>query len=162
MKQPIWLISHGGGDMKQSNKPSGFGAYLCTALVGIMVGGIGGQVWAQMKGPTEHKGISVTDLGTINEESLKAQIGIEGFVLRMRSVTVEPGGQIKEHSHATRPGLVKMVSGTWIEGHPDGREIEYQAGEDVALLEDKDTVHWVYNRSSEPATAIVCGIQRSK
>jgi len=148
--------------MKQSNQSSRFSTYLGIALVGIMVGGIAGQVLAQMKGPTEHKGVSVTDLGTINEESLKVQLGIEGFILRMRAVTVEPGGYIREHSHATRPGLVKMVAGTWIEGHPDGREIKYQAGEDVALLEDKDTVHWIYNRGSEPATGIVCGIQPSK
>ena len=71
-----------------------------------------------------------------DEESLKAQLGIEGFILRMRAVTVEPGGHILEHNHATRPGMVMMVSGTWIEGHPDWREITYRAGEDVALLED--------------------------
>jgi quercetin dioxygenase-like cupin family protein len=80
----------------------------------------------------------------------------------MRAVTVEPGGHILEHSHATRPGMVVMVSGTWIEGHPDGREITYRAGEDVALLEDKDTVHWIYNRGNESATGVVCGIQPSK
>lgn len=148
--------------MKQGNKPGRFGFYLGIALIGILVGGIGGQVLAQMKGPTEHKGVSVTELGIINEESLKAQIGIEGFILRMRAVTVEPGGHIREHSHATRPGLVKMVTGTWVEGHPDGREIKYHAGEDVALLEHKDTVHWIYNRGSEPATGVVCGIQPSK
>jgi len=148
--------------MKQGNKPGRFGSYLGIALIGILAGGIGGQVLAQMKGPTEHKGVSVTELGIISEESLKAQIGIEGFILRMRAVTVEPGGHIREHSHATRPGLVKMVTGTWVEGHPDGREIKYQAGDDIALLEDKDTVHWIYNRGNEPAIGVVCGIQPGK
>jgi quercetin dioxygenase-like cupin family protein len=162
MKVSIWRIIRGGSDMKQSNRTGRIGSYLGMALIGFLVGGIGGQVLAQIKGPTEHKGISVTELGIINEESLKAQLGIEGFILRMRAVTVEPGGHIKEHSHATRPGLVKMVSGTWIEGHPDGREKKYQAGEDVALLEEKDTVHWIYNRGNKPATGVVCGIQPSK
>ena len=135
---------------------------LGVLLIGVVIGGIGDQVLAQMKGPTDMKGVSVTELGIINEESLKAQLGIEGFILRMRAVTVEPGGHILEHSHATAPGLVKMVSGTWIEGHPDGREITYRAGDDVALPEDKDTVHWIYNRGNEPATGVVCGIQPSK
>ena len=130
--------------------------------IGILIGGIGSQVLAQMKGPTDMKGVAVIELGIISEESLKAQIGIEGFILRMRAVTVEPGGHIREHSHATKPGLVKMVTGTWIEGHPDGREITYRAGDDVALPEEKDTIHWIYNRGDVPATGVVCGIQPSK
>ena len=145
--------------MKQGDNTGRFGALLGTALIGVLVGGIAGQVLAQMKGPTDMKGVSVTELGIVNKDSLKAQLGIEGFILRMRAVTVEPGGHILEHSHATRPGLVKMVSGTWIEGHPDGREITYRAGDNVALPEDKDTVHWIYNRGKVPATGIVCGIQ---
>jgi quercetin dioxygenase-like cupin family protein len=148
--------------MKQGNRTAKIIRYFSIAVIGILVGATGGEVLAQLKGPTEHKGVTVTELGIINEESLKAQLGIEGFILRMRAVTVEPGGHIREHSHATRPGLVKMISGTWIEGHPDGREITYRAGEDTALLEEKDTVHWVYNRGSEPATGVVCGIQPSK
>jgi len=148
--------------MKQNNRAGRLIRYLSIAVIGILVGATGGQVLAQLKGPAEHKGVKVTELGIITEESLKAQLGIQGFILRMRAVTVEPGGHIREHSHATRPGLVKMISGTWIEGHPDGREITYHAGEDTALLEEKDTVHWVYNRGSEPATGVVCGIQPSK
>ena len=134
---------------------------ITVTVFGILLGAVGSEVIARMKGPSEHKGISVTNLGTISEESLTAQLGIKGFVLRMRTATIEPGGHIKEHSHATSPGLVKMVSGTWIEGKPDG-EVTWQAGEDVAMLEDKDTVHWVYNRGDTPATAILCGIQPSK
>jgi quercetin dioxygenase-like cupin family protein len=148
--------------MKQNIKYHGLGVVSGVLLIGVVIGGIGGQVLAQMKGPTDMKGVSVTELGIINEESLKAQLGIEGFILRMRAVTVEPGGHILEHSHATAPGLVKMVSGTWIEGHPDGREITYRAGDDVALPEDKDTVHWIYNRGDVAATGVVCGIQPSQ
>ncbi len=126
----------------------------------ILIGGIGGQVFAQMKGPTEMKGVSVTELGIIDEESLKAQLGIEGFILRMRAVTVQPGGQIREHSHAKRPGLVKMFSGEWVVGEPDGETL-YMAGEDNSIPKNKDTVHWVYNRGKVPAIGIVCGIQPS-
>lgn len=148
--------------MKQGNVSSGFNTHLVTAIIATSIGVIGGCALAQVKGPTEHKGVSVTELGIIGEESLESQLGIEGYILRMRAVSVEPGGYIKEHSHATSPGLVKMVSGEWIEGFPDGSEKTYRAGDDTAMLEEKDTVHWVYNRGGEAATAIVCGIQPSK
>ena len=147
--------------MSSANKENNSFVLITVTVFGILLGAVGSKVIAQMKGPTEHKGISVTNLGTLGEESLTAQIGLEGFVLRMRAATIAPGGHIKEHSHATSPGLVKMVSGTWIEGKPDG-EVTWKAGEDVAMLEDKDTVHWVYNRGDTPATAIICGIHPSK
>jgi quercetin dioxygenase-like cupin family protein len=131
-----------------------------VAVMGILFGGIVGQVLAQMKGPTDMKAVSVTELGIISEESLTAQIGIKGFILRMRAVTVEPGGHIMEHSHATRPGLVKMVSGVWVEGRPDGETV-YAAGEDNTIQENRETVHWIYNRGDVAATGIVCGIQPS-
>lgn len=134
-------------------------AMVGTLLVGVALGGIGGHVLAQVKGPTEMKGVTVTELGIVDGESLKAQVGIEGFILRMRAVTVQPGGQIREHSHANSPGLVKMFNGTWVEGRPDGSETVYEVGGRDVLIEDKDTVHWIYNRGSEPATGVVCGIQ---
>jgi quercetin dioxygenase-like cupin family protein len=144
--------------MEQKMRSYKTGAMITVAVLGVFIGGIGGQVLAQMKGPTDMKGVSVTELGIIDEESLKAQLGIEGFILRMRAVTVETGGHIMEHSHATRPGLVKMVSGTWVEGRPDG-ETEFNARENNTIPENKDTVHWIYNRGDVAATGIVCGIQ---
>jgi quercetin dioxygenase-like cupin family protein len=49
-----------------------------------------------------------------------------------------------------------MESGTWTEGR-DGGETEHSAGD--AFIEDKDTVHWFYNRGAEPASALVCDIK---
>jgi len=146
--------------MRHENRKIYRGAMLLTLLSGILLGGLGGQVLAQMKGPTDMKGVSVKELGIVGEESLKAQLGIEGFILRMRAVTVMPGGHIMEHSHADSPGLVKMVSGVWIEGRPDGEVVYTVDGKDT-LIEDKDTVHWIYNRGKQPATGVVCGIQPS-
>jgi quercetin dioxygenase-like cupin family protein len=132
-----------------------------VAVVSILIGGVGGSSLALMKGPSEHKGISVTALGEVTDQSLQAQIGLEGYILRLRSVAVAPGGQIKEHSHSDRPGLVKVISGSWIEGRPEG-ETEFPANLDKSILEDKDTVHWVYNRGDSPATALVCDLAKSE
>ena len=95
--------------MKQNRQNKGMSraaTLLAVAVISTMIGGIGGQILAQMKGPTEHKGIAVTELGQVDEDSLLAQIELKGYILRMRAITIEPGGQIAEHSHAKRPGLV--------------------------------------------------------
>ena len=133
---------------------------VCGGL-GLALGFSSGSGVAQMAAPTEHKGVSVKALDTVSEESLKAQIGLEGYILQMRAVTVEPGGQIKKHDHAKRPGLVKMLSGEWIEGTPSGEQT-FNASSNAVIVEQKDTVHWVYNRTDEPATGLVCGITKVK
>jgi quercetin dioxygenase-like cupin family protein len=133
---------------------------ICCGL-GLALGFAGGSSLAQMAAPTEHKGVSVKALGTVSEDSLKAQIGLEGYILQMRAVTVEAGGQIKKHDHAKRPGLVKMLSGELIEGTPSGEQT-FNAASDAVIVERKDTVHWVFNRTDKAATALVCGITKVK
>jgi hypothetical protein len=49
--------------------------------------------------------------------------------------------------------LLFMENGTWAEGRDSG-ETNHSAGD--TFIEDKDTVHWFYNRDEEPATALVC------
>ena len=88
---------------------------------------------------------------------MTAQIGLTGHKLQLREITILPGGQIAKHSHETRPGLVKVINGTWTEGRPSG-ETDYAASDDTGLLEDEGTVHWFWNRGDAPATAIVCDI----
>jgi quercetin dioxygenase-like cupin family protein len=112
--------------------------------------------WANIPAPTEHKGLEVETLGVIPEDSVSRQLDLTGHKLQLRAITIMPGGQIASHSHETRPGLVKVVSGEWIEGRPTG-ENRYGPGDDV-ILEDSETVHWFFNRGAEPAKAWVCDI----
>ena len=129
-----------------------------SAAIGIALGAVGSRSFAQMAAPTEHKGLTVETLGKISEESIRAQVGLEGHILLLRAITIEPGGQIAKHSHGTVPGLVKVISGEWIEGG-EGGEKAFNASTSTAIVEDKDTVNWFYNRGTEPATAIVCDIK---
>lgn len=138
--------------------------FLCLAsmLVGV-VAGIAGGSWtgiatlhAESVVPTEHSGLSVETLGVVPADSMEAQIGLSGHVLQLRAITVAPGGTIAQHSHETRPGLVWMSDGVLTEGRESG-ETEYGVGGAV-LVEDRDTVHWFWNRTDAPATAIVCDI----
>jgi quercetin dioxygenase-like cupin family protein len=130
---------------------------VCTAIAGLAMGAIGGYGLAAVAPPTEHKGLSLESLGVVPAESMQATIGLEGYILQLRAITIEPGGQIAKHSHATRPGLVRMISGEWVEGRASGEEI-FDAATPKAVIEDEDTVHWFFNRGSEPATALVCDL----
>ena len=141
-----------------SKKTKALAINLVVLCLGLALGIAQGQSGRQP--PAEHKGVSVAPLGELRPSSLKIQLGLEGYRMQMREVTVEPGGAIKEHSHATRPGLVKTVSGSWVEVRGD-KEIRYPATKKTALVEDENTVHWLYNDGSEPAVAIVCGLTKS-
>ena len=129
-----------------------------TAMVSI--GLVGGLLisygWAAMAPPTEHKGLEVEVLGFVPGESMSAQVGLKGYKLLLRKITINPGGQIAKHSAATTPGVVYVDSGTWIEGRDSG-ETRYSAGD--TFIEDENTVHWFYNRGDEPAMAFVCDIK---
>ena len=124
--------------------------------IGLVLGFLVSYGWATMAPPTEHKGLQVEKLGFVPEESMMAQVGLKGHILLLRRITINPGGQIAKHSAATTPAVVYMESGTWTEGRDSG-ETEYSAGD--TFIEDKDTVHWFYNRGDEPAVALVCDIK---
>lgn len=118
-------------------------------------------VQAQRQPPTEHKGVKVASLGVISEESMSAQVGLEGYKMQLREIVLAPGGQIARHSHAGRPGLVWTLSGSWVEGRPQG-EKAYPDTLKEAILEDKDTEHWFWNDGNEPARVVVCDIVPNK
>jgi quercetin dioxygenase-like cupin family protein len=124
--------------------------------VGLICGFLGSYGWAAMAPPTEHKDIKVEQLGFVPGESMAAQVGLKGYKLLLRRITINPGGQIAKHSAATTPGVVYLDTGSWVEGRDSG-ETTYSAGD--TFVEDINTVHWFYNRGDEPAAAYVCDIK---
>ncbi|WP_282026966.1 cupin domain-containing protein [Limimaricola cinnabarinus] len=131
-----------------------------TFTLGVAVGltaVAGGSGFAQMSGPTEHAGLTVDLLAELSPETMEATIGLAGYSLRMRAVEIAPGGQIAEHDHADRPGIVTVIDGQWVEGQPSG-ERSFDAASLGTFPEAEETVHWVYNRTEAPATALVCDI----
>ena len=128
-----------------------------AAAAGAAVGIAAATGVADTAIPTEHKGLDIKLLGAIPAESMAKQIGLEGYKLQLREITIAPGGQIARHSHERRPGLVRVISGSWTEGRPGG-ESTASPGDEAALLEDATTEHWFWNRGAEPATALVCDI----
>ena len=76
-------------------------------------------------------------------------VGMEGRQLRMRKVTIDPGGVFGPvHNHVDRPGTVYILQGT-ITDHRNGIATDYGPG--VGWPEDHNTIHWLENRGSTPA-----------
>jgi len=101
-------------------------------------------------GAPETTGVEVELLGTVD---LNDEIqGMAGKQLRMRKVTMEPGGVFGPvHDHVGRPGIVYILQGT-ITDHRDGITTEYGPG--VGWPEDRKTLHWLENRGSVSAVEI--------
>jgi quercetin dioxygenase-like cupin family protein len=104
----------------------------------------------------ETKGVTVKLLATMD---LGLEIeGMAGRQLRMRMVTIEPGGVFGPiHDHVDRPGMVYILQGA-ITDHRDGVAKDYGPG--LGWPEDKDTTHWLENRGTTPAVEISVDIIR--
>ena len=98
----------------------------------------------------ETNGVTVQSIGTID---LGPEIeGMTGRQLRMRMVTIAPGGVFGPvHDHIDRPGIVYILQGT-ITDHRNGVATDYGPG--LGWPEDKNTVHWLENRGAIPAIEI--------
>jgi quercetin dioxygenase-like cupin family protein len=106
----------------------------------------------------ETKGVTVQLLSTLD---LGPEImGMAGRQLRMRMVTIEPGGVFGPlHDHKDRPGIVYILQGT-ITDHRDGVDTEYGPG--AGWPEDRNTLHWLENRGTVPAVEISVDIVRQE
>ena len=98
----------------------------------------------------ETKGVTTELLATVD---LGPEIdGMEGRELRMRKVTIEPGGVYGPvHDHKDRPGIVYILQGT-ITDHRDGVATDYGPG--LGWPEDRNTLHWLENRGTETAVEV--------
>ncbi|HMF09028.1 MAG TPA: cupin domain-containing protein [Thermoanaerobaculia bacterium] len=104
--------------------------------------------------PTENKGIKAPVLTSLD---LGPEIeGMQGRQLRMRLMTIEPGGALAMHSHKDRPALAYLLHGTLTETREGGEVSEHKEGDSWA--EGKTTKHWAENRGTVPAVAVVVDV----
>jgi quercetin dioxygenase-like cupin family protein len=86
--------------------------------------------------------------------------GMAGRPLRLRMVTVEPGGVFGPiHDHEDRPGTVYILQGT-ITDHRNGVATDYVPG--AGSPEDRNTTHWLENRGAIPAVEISVDMVRQQ
>jgi quercetin dioxygenase-like cupin family protein len=82
----------------------------------------------------------------------------KGRPLRMRRITVQPGGAMALHNHIDRPAVTYMLQGE-MTYHQDGKpDLVIRAGEGFA--EGRATTHWGENTGKVPAVWIAVDIPK--
>jgi len=109
----------------------------------------------QMRGPTESSGISANQLqGMIDlAEEFPA---MAGYQFRARLITVEAGGIIAIHQHASRPAIVHILEGEIVEHRNGEAPVSYGPGS--VAFERTGYIHWWENVSDEPVIAFAVDI----
>lgn len=83
---------------------------------------------------------------------------IKGRQLRIRKLTIQPGGVIAIHSHDDRPDGSYLVQGELVE-YRAGGYVKRRA-KDTAHTAGKNVTHWVANEGNIPAVLIVVDVYK--
>ena len=106
---------------------------------------------------TPAKGVSDNVLASIDLAQEPAQI--HGRLLRLRKLTVEPGGVVPWHSHGDRPAIIYIVTGEITEYASNcAGPLIHKAG-DVAR-ETHATSHWWKNTGTETVVLLSADLLR--
>ena len=124
---------------------------LVTVLSILTIGGALDMAAAQ-QASTENKGVKAEALSAF-------ALGKQGLddlsqrQMRMRQITIEPGGFAGFHSHKDRPALSYIINGALTEHRKGSPDRTYKVGE--AITEGTDVDHWAENASSSEPVVIV-------
>jgi quercetin dioxygenase-like cupin family protein len=120
----------------------------CAFMVGYAVG--------QRQVPTQNVGQSEELLRSIDlTNELDSS---KGRPLRMRKVTLQPGGVLGLHNHVDRPAVTYMLQGQ-MTYHQDGKpDLVANPGEGFA--EGRATTHWAQSTGKVPAVWIAVDIPK--
>jgi quercetin dioxygenase-like cupin family protein len=122
-------------------------------LTSAMVLGCGASVYAA-DAPKDNKGFTASKTTVVE---LGPEIdGMAGRQLRMRLLTIEPGGYIGLHSHKDRPAVVYFIQGTDTVTNADGTSKTFHAGDTSAAT--KDTTHWHHNDGKDNVQLIAVDV----
>jgi quercetin dioxygenase-like cupin family protein len=117
---------------------------------------LAGECPADQRGPSAPAPIAAAQ--GLTEQTLAAfdlseNYGIAGRLLRLRRITVAPGGAIPWHEHRERPGVVTILSGEMTEYRSTCRTpIVHRAGESVT--ENGPFFHQWRNEATAPAVIV--------
>jgi quercetin dioxygenase-like cupin family protein len=109
----------------------------------------------QKPGAKAHKDVAEKLLGQIDLS--KEKIAVANHHLRMRRLDIKPGGEVAWHSHAERPALIYVVSGTvTVYASSCAQPIVHAEGD--LSIEQGGLSHWWKNTSEKPAVLISADI----
>ena len=124
------------------------------ALVAGMALAFAGGLVVGQNAPAENKGVKV---GAPTALDLSKEIdSLDGRQLRMRVITIEPGGAVAMHSHKGRPAVAYALQGTLTEHLETGETRDHAQGE--AWTEDHTVTHWAQNKSDQPVMVLAVDV----
>jgi quercetin dioxygenase-like cupin family protein len=132
---------------------------IMTILVGLFAVGfafIAGYAAVQRQPPTETVGQSEEMLRAID---LTNELdSTKGRPLRMRKVTLQPGGVLGLHNHVDRPAVTYLLQGQ-MTYHQQGKP-DLVANPGDGFAEGRATTHWAESTGKVPAVWIAVDIPK--
>jgi quercetin dioxygenase-like cupin family protein len=132
---------------------------IMTILVGLFAVGfafIAGYAAGQRQPPTETVGQSEEMLRAID---LTNELdSTKGRPLRMRKVTLQPGGVLGLHNHVDRPAVTYLLQGQ-MTYHQQGKP-DLVANPGDGFAEGRATTHWAESTGKVPAVWIAVDIPK--
>ena len=134
---------------------------IMTTLVLGVAGSAGAFIHSlmaeQARPPSETRGAAAKTVAAVD---LGPEIqGMQGRQLRMRVVTLEPGGVFAVHDHKNRPSVEYMLRGEATEFRGSASRT-YHEGE--AFIGDRNTEHWWRNDGKVPAVIIAVDVVQTQ
>jgi quercetin dioxygenase-like cupin family protein len=117
-----------------------------------------GTVVGEQAPPRENKGVQISEPDTLDLEPWSHDM--QGRQLRIRKLTIEPGGVLGIHSHDDRPDVSYLVQGSLTEMRAGGF-VKQRAG-DTLHSAGKGVTHWVENRGNTAAVLIVADVIKAQ
>ena len=131
------------------------GRFLALSLLGGLIAGAI-VIAAQRQPPPQTVGQTEEALRSVDLTG-ELESG-KGRPLRMRRITVQPGGAMALHNHIDRHAVTYMLQGE-MTYHQDGKpDLVIRAGEGFA--EGRTTTHWAENTGKVPAVWIAVDIPK--
>jgi len=126
------------------------------AAAGVTLAFAAGYALGQAQAPSANKGLSAEPLRSLD---LSDEVdSIKGRPLRMRKITLQPGGVIGLHTHKDRPAVSYFLQGE-VTYHEEGKP-PVVMGPGQGIAEGKATTHWAENRGSVAAVWIAVDIPK--
>jgi quercetin dioxygenase-like cupin family protein len=123
-------------------------------LASTIVLGWGMKVAEAQDAPKDNKGYTISKT-TVVELGPEFQ-AMAGRQLRLRMLTIQPGGHIGLHDHKERPAVVYFMQGTDTVIRDDGTSQTFHPGDTTG--ENGKTIHWHRNDGADAVILITADI----
>ena len=108
-----------------------------------------GKEGVDVRPPASNPASGVTDTVVGSIDVAKEPAHVDGRLLRLRKLVVQPGGVVPWHSHHDRPAIIVITKGTIIEYASNcSAPIVHRPGD--VTTETSTTAHWWRNETKSP------------